>query len=69
MSWLFSICAGIRPLSPGFKEIEIRPYPGGSFTFAKAEYNSIYGKIVSHWEIQDDVFTLNIEVPMISKHR
>jgi len=62
-AWLFSHCAGIRPLKPGFNEILIKPMPGGTLTHAKASYVSIHGEIVSEWELKDGKFTLDIQVP------
>lgn len=63
LSWLFTYCCGIHLLKPGFEEIEIRPIPGGSLTWAKAEYHSVRGKIVSHWEKKDGKFLLHVEIP------
>lgn len=62
-AWLFSHCAGIRPMAPGFQKIQIKPIPGGSLTQAKAEYMSCQGKIVSEWKIYDNKFQLYVEVP------
>lgn len=47
--WMYGYLAGIRPLSPGFKHILIEPHPDARMAHAKAEYESPYGKIVSHW--------------------
>lgn len=63
IAWLYEYCAGIRLIEPGFKKINIEPLPGGSLTWAKAEYRSTQGKIISEWEIKDDKFILHIEVP------
>ncbi len=66
-AWLFAYCAGIRPAKPGFSEIEIRPVPGGTFTYARAEYDSIVGTIISDWRIEksggEKIFHLHTEVP------
>lgn len=62
-AWLFSHCAGIRIKSPGFEKIEIHPVPGGSLTFARAEYESVRGKIVSEWRIEQKKFILTVEIP------
>jgi alpha-L-rhamnosidase len=63
--WLFRYVAGIDidPEYPGYKSIAIHPYPGGSLKYAKAEYNSIYGKIISHWKIEKDMFYLYVTIP------
>ena len=48
---------------PCYKQIRIEPKPGGGFTYAKASYNSIYGRIVSDWELKDGKFKLNVTIP------
>lgn len=63
VSWLFSHCAGIRPAAPGFQKAEIRPVPGGSLKWARAEYVSCAGKIVSAWKIEGTKFILEAEIP------
>lgn len=63
ISWLFSRCAGIRPLAPGFQKVLIRPFPGGDFRYAKAKYQSVYGLIEVSWELEDENFILNLICP------
>ncbi|HUT46357.1 MAG TPA: family 78 glycoside hydrolase catalytic domain [Sedimentisphaerales bacterium] len=60
--WLFNTVAGIDTDGPGYKQIIIRPMPGG-ITSAKASYDSINGKIVSDWRLEDGTFTLNVTIP------
>jgi len=60
--WLFNTVAGIDTDGPGYKQIIIRPRPGG-ITSAKASYDSINGRIVSDWQLEDGVFTLNVTIP------
>ncbi len=57
--------AGIipNPESPGFKSFMIKPNSAGGLTYAKAEYNSIRGKIVSDWKIINGEFRLNVTIP------
>lgn len=62
-AWLFSHCCGIRPVKPGFREIMIAPVPGGSFSWAKAEYNSAAGKIGAAWKLEEGKFTLDVVIP------
>ena len=50
--WLFSSMCGIKVA--GENQFVIEPKPGGHFTYAKAEYNSVYGKVVSGWEKKED---------------
>jgi alpha-L-rhamnosidase len=63
--WVFRHIAGINPdpEHPGYKHIIIHPRPGGGLTWAKAEYNSIHGKIRSSWKISNDSFTLDVTIP------
>jgi len=62
-AWFYQVLAGIRPGKPGFEHIEIRPNPVGDLTWVKAEYESIRGKISSHWKIEGGVFTLVVAIP------
>jgi alpha-L-rhamnosidase len=65
-NWMYQNIAGLKPdnAKPGFKHFFIEPKPGGGLTSAKAGYDSVYGKIVSNWEITGDVFKLNVEIPV-----
>ncbi len=63
VSWLWTRLCGIRPLAPGYREIEIAPKPGGSLTAACAVYDSAAGRIVSDWHIEDGTFILRVEIP------
>ena len=47
----------------GENHFVIAPKPGGHFDFAKAEYNSVYGKVVSSWKWQNDKYIYEIEIP------
>jgi len=61
--WLYENIAGIKPLEPGYKKIEISPIPGGGLTSAEATYESPYGKIQSAWRIEGDTFYHDATVP------
>jgi len=64
-AWFYKALAGINgdPATPGFKHFIIRPQPVGDLTFARAEYESIHGKIVSDWKIKRGQFSLHVVVP------
>lgn len=62
-SWLYEVVAGIRPGSPGYKNIIIQPQPGGGLTYARASYESLYGRITSSWQIEDNIFSLDVTIP------
>ncbi|MGN1419843.1 MAG: family 78 glycoside hydrolase catalytic domain, partial [Acutalibacteraceae bacterium] len=59
--WLFSSMCGINV--DGENHFIISPKPGGHFTFAKAEYKSVFGPVKSGWEIQDGKTVYTIEIP------
>ncbi len=67
--FLFSYVAGIKPVfeKPGYKEFILKPRVGGSFTHARAEYESIYGTIVSEWKMKGDKFLYHCEIPANTK--
>jgi len=63
--WFFKYVAGINPdpQKPGFKQIIIKPRPSGDLTYAKAGFHSLYGKVLSEWEINDNNLEMRIEIP------
>ncbi len=64
--WLYASVAGIDidPTRPAFKHIVMKPHLGGGFTFAKASHDSLYGKIASHWKLENGRFLWKITVPV-----
>jgi len=63
--WMMTTVAGIDldPAQPGYKHVVIRPVPGGSLTYAGATYDSIRGRIVSDWKLEDGRFEMTVEIP------
>ena len=59
--WLFDTVAGIRV--EGENRLTIAPMPGGSLTYAQAEYLSPYGKVVSRWEKTGEGIVCTVEIP------
>lgn len=59
--WLFKTMCGIRMGNEN--EFIIEPKPGGSFTFAQTEYDSIYGRIKCRWDKTDETYKYSISVP------
>lgn len=64
-AWFYKALAGINldPAAPGFKHIILKPQPVGDLTFARAEYDSIRGQIVSDWKIENGKFRLKVKIP------
>ncbi len=65
IEWFYHDLAGIGsdPTVPGFRKIVIKPAIPGDLAWVKASYNSIYGKIESHWNVTNGKVTLNITIP------
>ncbi|MBU4273755.1 MAG: glycoside hydrolase family 78 protein [Planctomycetes bacterium] len=63
--WVWRELAGINPdeQQPGYKHFVIHPRPCEDLTWAKGEYDSIHGPILSHWEIVEGRFQLRVEIP------
>lgn len=65
-AWVYRYAAGIDATTeaPGFKEIVIHPHIDPQMKAARAEYESIYGKVVSDWTATDQgSFSLNVTIP------
>jgi len=61
--WFFEALAGIAPRQPGFGVSEIRPRPAGDLQWVKASLETMYGRIVSNWRLQDGDLLLDVTVP------
>ena len=59
--WLMSEMCGIKVA--GENQFLIAPKPGGSLTYAKAEYQSIYGKVSCGWERTGKGYTYAVTIP------
>ena len=59
--WLFDTMCGIK--ISGENSFVIEPRPGGSFSFAEADYMSVYGKVASRWEIADGKIKFTVSIP------
>jgi len=76
--WMYNTVAGIEldPAAPAYKHIIIRPQPptpiageagksgeGMPLTWARGELMTRYGKVVSHWKIEDGKFIVEVVIP------
>ncbi|MBP5311299.1 MAG: family 78 glycoside hydrolase catalytic domain [Clostridia bacterium] len=57
--WLYDTLTGIKAGEAGntFRSFVLRPTAGGGITYAKGEYNSVCGMIVSEWTAVDNKIT------------
>jgi alpha-L-rhamnosidase len=58
--------AGIRPETPGYKNIVIKPHVLNNLTWVKGSVNTIRGKISSEWKRDKNSFTLKVTIPVNS---
>jgi alpha-L-rhamnosidase len=61
--WMFKTLGGIDFATPGYEQIVIRPIPGGRFTWAKTQHDSIRGRIATDWKLDKSDLTLKVEIP------
>ncbi|MFC4321439.1 glycoside hydrolase family 78 protein [Litchfieldia salsa] len=63
--WMYNYSLGIQrdENNPGFKHFILKPTYGGTITYAKGHYDSMYGKIESSWELKNGTFTYKATVP------
>ncbi|MCY2993817.1 MAG: glycoside hydrolase family 78 protein [Planctomycetota bacterium] len=63
--WFYRGLAGIvpGPARAGFKQFTLRPQVVGDLTWVKAHYDSVHGRISSHWRIADGKLVWDFTVP------
>ncbi|MBN1124118.1 MAG: family 78 glycoside hydrolase catalytic domain [Sedimentisphaerales bacterium] len=61
--WMFRTIGGIDTDGPSYKQIIIRPRPGGKIHEARVSHKCIRGMIHTDWNLSGDVFTLKVDVP------
>jgi alpha-L-rhamnosidase len=70
VAWLYRDVIGIDTNleAPGFKKILVRPHTDSRLTFARGEYDSVYGKISTEWSTTSEGhFQLNVTIPSNTK--
>ena len=61
--WLHRTVGGLALAEPGYRQIEVRPRPGGGITHASARHLTPYGLAECAWSIQDGKLEVNMIVP------
>jgi alpha-L-rhamnosidase len=63
--WLFGRVAGIdqTPESVGYRELLLRPLPGGRLSWAQAEQETVRGRVACGWSLVDGRITVTATVP------
>lgn len=64
-AWLYQCVAGvdIDPSQPGYKHVVLRPCLGEGIIHARASFESLYGRITSHWSKENENFEWRISLP------
>ena len=68
--WLYRTIGGIAPDPnyPGYKRFIVQPRPGGTdLHSASASYESVYGTIKTHWQLNGVRLVLDVDVPVNTK--
>ncbi|XXH05680.1 hypothetical protein Hte_012115 [Hypoxylon texense] len=63
LDWLHASVGGISPAEPGWKQVLVRPIPGGNITHASVSFNGPYGLISCKWELLGRKFSMSLTVP------
>jgi alpha-L-rhamnosidase len=61
--WMYRNITGLQEVKPGYKEMVVRPLPGGKLTQAQAEYATPYGLAKSSWSIDNGTLKLDLTIP------
>ena len=63
--WMYRVITGIDTYEEGagYKQIKIKPHPGGNLTYANADYETLYGKVSCHWKKENGHLTMDVEIP------
>ena len=63
--WLYGHVAGIgqAPASVAYRDLLLRPTPGGKLTWARAEQETARGLVACGWSLNGDQLTITVAVP------
>lgn len=61
--WMYRISAGIETREPGYRKLLLQPHPTNKLSFARANFESPYGRISSGWERKDGKIIVSVSIP------
>jgi alpha-L-rhamnosidase len=63
--WLYRVVVGLEldETKPAYHHAVIRPQPGGGLSYAAATLQTMYGELASSWQLEKNVFHLQVTVP------
>ncbi|NML63846.1 family 78 glycoside hydrolase catalytic domain [Hymenobacter sp. RP-2-7] len=62
-NWLYTSVAGLTAEAPGYHRFAVRPQPGGGFTQASAQLETVYGPAQARWQTSGTQLALDVTVP------
>lgn len=68
MAFFTGVVLGIRPLAPGWSEVEIRPF-ASDLCHAGGSCLTPQGRITVNWEMRDGVFRMEVDAPQSVRGR
>ena len=61
--WMHRTVAGLGAGAPGYRQLIVRPHPGGGLRHAGAAHETPYGRAEVKWRIEDGCLEVRITVP------
>ena len=63
--WMYRVVAGIDTYEDGvgYKHIRIMPHIGGGLTDVSSGLQTYYGRLSSHWKLENDRLVFDVEIP------
>ena len=62
-SFFYEKLAGIKPLKPAYKKIEIKPAMIGDLRFVSSSVKTPYGEVCIDWERNEDEILVSVVIP------
>ena len=63
--WMYRVVTGIDTYEdgPGYHHSRIYPHPGGNLSYAGADLQTGYGRLSSHWRLENDSLLIDLVIP------
>jgi alpha-L-rhamnosidase len=62
-AFFYQRVCGLESMERGYSRFRVKPYPGGTLTWAECEHRCPYGLITVRWEREESDFLLRVTVP------
>jgi len=62
-AWFYKTLAGLYLMEPGWQTFRVKPYVEGKVSWARAEYETPFGKAAVYWKKEQDEYQLKLSVP------